>query len=189
MTVENIRSSIEKALELKANESVPRISKREAQHIIKAAEQGAGPDPLGESIFVASFVYGSNNPLLLEMIEGLDISLPGFGVPGKDYTIDDDAMDQFDSFFIKYSVPLGKARERLIEEMKEQSLNLGKWRPEPAGSFYKVKIKDFHGDPLIGYIDAKAKLFYLERPEFTKRGESRYYGLYKIDQKMDPERK
>lgn len=189
MTVENIKTSIYDALYPKSDEPVPRVSKKEAQQIIKAAEQGAGPDPLAESIYVAVFAVGSDDPVFCEMIRGLDITLPEFGKPGTDYLIDDEAMKLFNAFFSKYAVPLGTAREKIIEELKEQILNRGKNRKEPSGVFYKVHFNDFHDDPWIGHIDAKAKVFYLEEPGKGKRGESLFYGAYNLDKQLDPARK
>ncbi|HDQ04704.1 MAG TPA: hypothetical protein ENN23_09130 [Deltaproteobacteria bacterium] len=160
MTVENVRESIGNALSSKSHEPVPRISKREAQHIIKAAEQGAGPDPLGEIIFVTSLVFGPKDPLLLEMLQDISLDIPDQGTPGIDFIIDEEAMKNFNAFFRKYHVPLGETRQIIIEELQKQVLNRGKNRAKPEGIYFKVHFKDFLNDPWIGHIDSKNKLFF-----------------------------
>lgn len=189
MTVENVRISIEQALTPKPNEKVPRISKREAQHMVNAALQGAGPDPLLESVFLASFVAGAGSPLLLEMLEDSSVAPPDFGTPGADYLIDDQALKVFNAFFHKYAVPVGDARETFVAEMREQTLNLGKGRAKPAGNFYKVGFQDHRGDPWTGLIDAKSKVFFIEKPEAGRRGESVFYGAFKLDNRIDNPRR
>ena len=189
MTVENVVSSIERALATKSDEPLPRISRREAMHITDAAEQGAGPAPMLEPLYVASFALGAGHIPLLDMVEGTDAELPSFGMPGTDYRIDDDAAAVFEAFFRKYSVPLGEKRQEIIEEMREQVLSPGKGRAQPPGTFYRVPFTDHRDENWTGHVDPSSRTFFLEKPGAGRRGESVFYGEFVLDRRMDAPRR
>jgi hypothetical protein len=186
MTTANLREAIESALSPKPDEPTVRLAKREAERIVAAAEQGAGPEPLEESLFVVSLVHGAD--AARHLADDATVVIPDFGVPGQDYLVDDAAVKVFDVFFRRHRIPVGGARAALVEEMQEQLLNPGKGRRAPEGTFLRVDFGDLRGQPFIGRIDPKARTFFVEEPGAGRGGESVFYGPYRIDRKADPPR-
>jgi hypothetical protein len=183
MTVANIKTSIDRALALKPNEGdLTRVSKREAEHIVAAARQGAGPDSHGESVHVAAFVLGPQHPELLEILDDAKLVVPNFGEPGRDYYIDDLATAVFDQYFRRHAVPVAGGREPIVAEMTQQLLNLGKGRTMPPdGQNYRVNLEQ----PYIGRLNANTRVFFIEQPDAAKGGRSLYYGPFKLDGHAD----
>jgi len=187
MTVSNLLASIDAALAERPDEPTVRISKREAESIVSSAELGAGPDPLLESLYVTSFVLGPE--VARSLVADLGTEVPVFGTRDRDFVVDDAATKVFDAFFRKHRVPVGGARDAIAAEMKEQLLNLGKGRAAPTGTFYRVDLTDHRGDTYIGRVDAKAGTFFIEAPAAGRRGESVFYGAFRLDGRADPPRR
>jgi hypothetical protein len=178
MTTANIESSIQRALALKPDEGqLPKVSKQEAQHVVAAARQGAGPDAHAESVFVAAFVLGPEHPHVREMLADAEVEVPSFGEPGRDYVIDPLAAKVFDSYFHRHAVPVAGARAAIVAEMTGQLLNLGSPRVRPpAGFSYRVDLDGAY----IGRLDANAKTFFIEETD-AGGGRSRYFGPFQLD--------
>jgi len=198
MTVANLYESIERALTEKSrqvahgpssrsHEGTPRISKTEAEHIVQNARQGAGPIAFEESIRVAIFVLGKDHAEVVEILNGREVSMPDYGQPGKDYTIDDFAIRVFDSFFVRHNVPVAEGRVGLKAEMEKQILALGKPRAAPElEKLFRVELKHpTSGDPFVGWVDADGGGFFIEEPKADRKGESIFYGRYVIDGRVD----
>jgi hypothetical protein len=183
MTTANIKSAIERALALKPNEGdAPRVSKKEAEHIIDAARQGSGPDAHHESVHVAAFVMGSQHPELLEALDGADVDVPDFGEPGRDYIIDNFATRVFDSYFLRHAVPVAGARAGIVKELSDQLLNLGKPRPMPGpdGDTFRVNLDERY----IGRLNPKTRVFFIEDTQ-APGNRSLYHGPFKLDGSAD----
>jgi hypothetical protein len=187
MTTANIQTSIERALALKPNEGdIPRVSKKEAEHVVAAARQGAGPDSHGESVYVAAFVLGPKHPELLGILDGAPVDLPDFGEPGRDYYIDDLATAVFDAFFRRHAVPVAGGRAPIVAELTQQLLNLGKGRTMPGdGQQFRVDLQDTRGEPYIGRLNANTRTYFIEQENAAKGERSLYYGPFKLDGHAD----
>ncbi|HLT35074.1 MAG TPA: hypothetical protein VK034_02290 [Enhygromyxa sp.] len=177
MTTANIDTAIERALALKPDEGpLPRISKKEAQQIVDAARQGAGPDSHEESIHLAAFVLGPNHPELLELLDGDTVGVPDFGEPGRDYVIDDRAARVFDSYFRRHAVPVAGARAPIVAEMTDQLLNLGKGKTSPGdGPTFRVDLDGRH----VGRLDANTREFFIEDTQ-ARADRSVYHGPFAL---------
>jgi hypothetical protein len=183
MTTANIDTAIERALALRPDEGVlPRVSKNEAEQIVGAARQGAGPDSHEESLHLASFVLGRQHPELLELLDGAEVELPDFGEPGRDYVIDNFATRVFDSYFHRHAVPVAGARARIVEEMNDQLLNLGKGRPMPGpdGPLFRVDLDGRH----VGRLNANTRVFFIEDTQ-APGNRSLYHGPFALSGEVD----
>lgn len=183
MTTANIETSIYRALAPRPDEGlVPRVSKREAQQVVDAAAQGAGPDSHLESVYVATFVLGPDHPELLEILEGEEVERPDFGQPGRDYVIEDEAIPVFDRYFRRHAVPVAGARGPIVAEMIQQLLNLGKGRTSiPDEPSFRLELEDPRGDRYIGRLNANTRTFFIEAEGAAQAGRSRYYGPFRLD--------
>jgi hypothetical protein len=184
MTTGNIQTAIERALVVKPGEQrKARVSKNEAERIIDAARQGAGPDSHVESAYVAAFVLGRAHPQLLEMLDGAEMELPDFGEPGRDYLIDNFAERVFDSYFQRHAVPVAGARAAIVAEMRDQLLNLGDGRPMPGpdGPAFRIDLDDRYA----GRLDANARVFFIEDTRVPGRRGPMYHGPFKLDGSAD----
>lgn len=186
MTVANIHASIARALEPRAGEPRPRVSKTEAEHIVQAARQGAGPLSHQESITVAIFALGADDPEIVAMLGDAQVQVPDFGRPGIDYVIGDDAMAVFDQFFRRHWVPVRGSRDTIAEELQAQLLALGKPRGAPTeGPMFRLQVSHPSGKRYLGHIDANGGGFYLEDVGAGRRGESLFYGKYTLNGRVE----
>jgi hypothetical protein len=183
MTTGNIQTAIERALAEKPHEgSAPRVSKNEAERIVAAARQGAGPEAYVESVYLAAFVLGSRHSELTDILEGQAVDLPDFGEPGRDYVIDNFAARVFDSYFRRHAVPVGASRKEILAEMRDQLLNLGEGRPMPGpeGRYFRLVLDERH----VGRLDADTRVFFIE--DTRARGDrSLYHGPFRLDGRAD----
>ncbi|MFO7564480.1 MAG: hypothetical protein R6X02_17680 [Enhygromyxa sp.] len=183
MTTANIDTAIERALALKPDEGpLPRVSKKEAEQIVGAARQGAGPDAHEESLHLAAFVLGPSHPQLLELLDGAEVEIPDFGEPGRDYVIDNFATRVFDSYFLRHAVPVAGARSAIVKEMSDQLLNLGKGRPMPGpeGPLFRVKLDERH----VGRLNADTRRFFIEDTQAPGK-RSLYHGPFDLSGQAD----